>query len=180
MKARLKDEKQVLEKLTQLGCVFSEVKTQDDMVWAERAATLEEFLGNSVFLRIRIQNGSKVVLTAKKSKTKSGDGSLIKREHEVVVDSAEEARGILDMLGLTEVVRVVKKRRTTKYKEYEICVDEIENLGAFIEVERISGEEDAERIQQEMTDFLLSLGVSPEDKVSKGYDILMLEKQELK
>ena len=84
------------------------------------------------------------------------------------------------MLGLTEVVRVVKKRRTTKYKEYEICVDEIENLGAFIEVERISGEEDAERIQQEMTDFLLSLGVSPEDKVSKGYDILMLEKQELK
>lgn len=176
VKARLKDEQQVVEKLTQLGCAFSDVNTQDDMVWAERAGTLEEFLGNSVFLRIRIQNGDKVVLTAKKSKTKSGDGSLIKREHEVVVDSAEEARGILEMLGLKEVVRVVKRRRTAKYKEYEICIDEIENLGAFIEVEKIGGEEDAEHIQKEMTEFLGSMGISPEDKVSKGYDILMLEK----
>ena len=177
VKARLKDKEGVMAKLISLGCEFSPVKTQDDMVWTEKTGTLDEFLSNRVFLRIRIQNGEKVIMTAKKPKELSGDGALVKREHEVVVDSAEEARDILDMLGLKEAVRVVKKRQTCAYKEFEICVDEIENLGSFIEMEKIAEKEEAESIQKEMFAFLLSLGISSEDQVKKGYDILMLEKQ---
>lgn len=176
VKARLKDKDAIMKKLATLGCEFSPVKTQDDMVWVEKTGTLNEFLSNKVFLRIRIQNGEKVIMTAKKPKALSGDGALVKREHEVVVHSAEEARGILDMLGLKEAVRVVKKRQTCGYKEFEICVDEIENLGSFIEMEKIAEQEDAEAIQKEMFDFLGTLGILPEDQVKKGYDILMLEK----
>lgn len=177
IKARLQDKDVVMKKLTALGCAFSAATTQDDMVWVETMGSMDTFLANKVFLRIRVQDSSKVILTAKKSKALSGDESLIKREHEVVVDSADEARGILEMLGLTEAVRVVKKRQKTHHAGYEICVDDIEGLGSFIELERIADEHEAARIQKEMTDFLTTLGVSAEDKVSKGYDILMLEKQ---
>lgn len=182
IKARLKDKDAVMEKLAALGCKFSPVKTQDDMVWIEKMGTMEEFLANPVFMRIRIQNNEKVIMTAKKSKTdlKAGGASnLVKREHEVVVDSAEEARGILEMLGLKEAVRAVKKRLTTEYGGFEICIDEVENLGAFIELEKIGEKDDAPQIQKEMSDFLATLGVSADDQVHKGYDILMLEKQGL-
>lgn len=165
-----------MAKLVALGCEFSPVKTQDDMVWTENTGDMATFLANKVFMRIRVQDGKKVILTAKKAKVMTGDASLVKREHEVVVDSAEEARGILEMLGLKEAVRTVKKRQTTHYKDFEICIDEVEGLGSFIEVERIAGEE-ADRIQKEMLEFLTTLGVSEDDKVSKGYDILMLEKR---
>ena len=177
VKARLADREAVMAKLVALGCAFSEPKTQDDMVWTEKSGSLEEFLSSPVFMRIRVQNGTKVILTAKKPKQLTGAGSLVKREHEVVVDSAEEARSILEMLGLKEVVRVVKKRQTCGYDGYEICIDEIEGLGSFIELEKMGKKEDAEHIQGEMFEFLASLGVSTEDHVYKGYDILMLEKQ---
>jgi adenylate cyclase class 2 len=177
IKARLRDTQGVMAKLAALGCEFSAPKTQDDMVWAEITGPLEQFLSNKVFLRIRVQNGEKVILTAKKSKELTGDASLVKREHEVVVNSAEEACGILEMLGLKEAVRTIKTRQTTQYKDFEICIDEVEDLGAFIEVEKIAEEEGAEAVQKEMLAFLETLGVTQEDKVSKGYDILLLEKQ---
>jgi len=179
VKAKLKDKAAVLEKLSALGCTFSDsdIKTQDDMVWAEKTGSLEDFLSNEVFLRIRIQNGQhgeKVILTAKSPKAKQGDESLVKREHEVVVSSADEARNILSMLGLREAVRVIKKRRTTKYDGYEICMDDVEGLGSFIELEKMADEKDAAHIQKGMLEFLMALGISPEDQVKKGYDILML------
>ena len=206
IKARLKDKAGVMAKLVALGCEFSPVKTQDDMVWVRRGwgpvarpepvearrgranfqqeimrdenkIDMDAFLSNKVFMRIRIQNGEKVIMTAKKPKNIAGEGNLVKREHEVVVDSAEEARAILEMLGLKEAVRVVKKRQTCAYKEFEICVDEIEGLGSFIEMEKIGDESTASQVQKDMFYFLGTLGVASEDQVKKGYDILMLEKQ---
>jgi adenylate cyclase class 2 len=177
VKAKLRDKATTLKKLTDLGCDFSDVKTQDDMVWVSKTGSLEDFLSNNVFLRIRVQNGEKVILTAKSPKGKSGNESLVKREHEVVVSSADEARNILSLMGLQEAVRVFKKRQTAEYDGYEICLDEVEGLGSFVELEKMADEAGAAQIQKEMLDFLLTLGVSPEDQVKKGYDILMLERK---
>jgi predicted adenylyl cyclase CyaB len=54
-------------------------------------------------------------------------------------------------------------------------MDDIEGLGAFIELEKIAEENDVAKIQDEMSIFLKKLGVSSEDRIRKGYDILMLE-----
>lgn len=177
VKARLRNKEEVIEKLKELGCVFSAPKIQDDMVWVEKTGTLEEFLSNKVFLRIRVQNGTKIILTAKKSKTATGDGSLVKREHEVVIDNLEEMRGILEMLGLKEAVRVVKTRLKTSLNGFEICLDDIQDLGSFIELERMGTAEEAEQIQKEMYAFFAEIDVTPDDYIRKGYDILKLEKQ---
>jgi adenylate cyclase class 2 len=176
IKARIDDKDAMMQKLVELGCVFSEPKTQDDMVWVEKVGSMDEWFSNSVFMRIRVQNGDKVILTAKIPKNIAGEGNLVKREHEVVVDSAEEARNILGMLGLKEGVRTIKMRRTADYNGYEICLDDVEGLGTFIEVEKIGADEDADQILAEMDKFLVTLGVPIENKVTKGYDILMLEK----
>jgi adenylate cyclase class IV len=64
-KARLADRDAVMQKLEALGCAFVAPKTQDDTVYVAKTGTLEEFLSNDVFLRIRIQDGQKVVLTAR-------------------------------------------------------------------------------------------------------------------
>jgi adenylate cyclase class 2 len=150
---------------------------QQEIMRDENKIDMETFLSNDVFMRIRVQNNEKVILTAKKPKNIAGEGNLVKREHEVVVDSAEEARNILEMLGLKEAVRTIKKRQTATCGEYEICIDEVEGLGSFIEVEKIAEENEADKILDEMMEFLAPLGITQEDKVTKGYDILILEKQ---
>jgi len=175
VKARLKDASATQQKLEALGCVFSEPKTQDDTVFVAKPGTIDVYLSNDVFPRLRIENGTKAILTVKKPVQKSPD-MLVKYEHEVVVSSADEARGMLELLGLHAAVRTVKKRRTAHYGEYEICIDEIENLDTFIELEVMGEAEGAGELQKKMWEFLASLGIEASDQVTRGYDVLMLEK----
>ncbi len=175
VKAKIANNDVLMSALTRLGCTFGDSISQDDMVYGEKTGTLEEFLSNDVFLRIRIRGDGKIVLTAKQPTKKSAE-HLVKIEHEVEVSSHLEARAILEMMGYSPMVRVKKIRRIAHFNEYEICIDEIEGLGAFIELEIMGERDDAERIQKDMWLFLESLGIQPEDRIKKGYDILMLEK----
>ena len=70
--------------------------------------------------------------------------------------------------------KVTKVRQTTNVGEFEICIDEVEDLGSFIEIEKIS-DEDSDAVRSELNDFLEILGVSASDEVHKGYDILIME-----
>lgn len=171
IKARLGDKDSVTERLLSLGCVFKEPVTQEDAVYVENVGSLETFLANKVFLRIRVNNGSSVVLTAKKR-----TGPLVATEHETGIASREEARQILLLMGYQEAVCVNKVRRKTEYNGCELCVDEVEGLGSFIEMEKLTENGDAQKIQEELFQFFVSLGITAADRVTKGYDILMLEK----
>jgi len=76
------------------------------------------------------------------------------------------------LLNYEQTVEVHKKRIKTSYKDYEICLDEVAGLGSFIEVEKMS-DENGEKVQKELFDFLKTLGVSKEDRVFNGYDTLI-------
>ncbi len=171
VKARLRNKNSVMKKLEALGCVFSDRITQNDVVYTEKTGSLKSFLSNKIFLRIRVNNGSKIIFTVK-----DRAGALVATEHEVVVDSKEEMRKIILLLGNKEAVRINKTRQTTEYNGCEICIDKVESLGTFIEMEKMTERGDAGKIQEELFTFFLSLGIKQEDRVKKGYDILMLEK----
>jgi adenylate cyclase class 2 len=84
---------------------------------------------------------------------------------------------IVLLMGYYEFNTVSKVRRKCRYKNYEICLDEVEELGNFIEVEKMS-DEPSEVVQEELFTFLESLGISREDRATKGYDILLYQKQQ--
>ncbi len=176
VKAKVADLISLRGALEELGCTFFAPVVQDDTVFVRTVGTIEEYLCNSVFLRVRIQNDGTVLLTAKKATTQSAE-NLVKTEYEVVVNSADEVCSLLELAGFQRSVHVRKTRQKSHYGAYEICLDDIDGLGSFIELEQIAEEHAAENIQREMFAFLGSLGISPEDQVKKGYDILMLEKQ---
>ena len=178
-KARVRDREELIHNLSALGCELSAPTRQDDTVYVRKPGDLATFLQNDVFLRIRIQDDGTTVLTAKRPVRKAGD-VLVKYEHEVLVSSADEARAMLVLMGFSEAVRVVKVRRKGYVSGYEACLDDIEGLGTFIELEQMGAQEDAERIQAEMRAFLSSLGIAPEDAVTKGYDVLMLESESVR
>ena len=102
---------------------------------------------------------------------------LDKIECEFEVSSKDEAEKALDLMGYQKGVVVNKKRTITHYNGCEICIDEVENLGAYIEMEKMTQDGDADKIQEELFAFFETLGISKEDRVGVGYDILMLEKK---
>ena len=173
IKARLKDRDAVMANLAKLGCEFEAPIIQEDVVYAKHVGSLEAFNSNDVFLRIRVRSDRKIIFTLKQRKSAN---RLSATEHEVEIRSKEEMEKILSLMGFKEAVRINKKRVITHHDGCEICLDEVEGLGSFIEMEKLTEDGDAEAIQEDLFTFFQSLGIKKEDRVMVGYDILMLQK----
>ncbi len=177
IKARVLDSEGLEVKLQKLGCELSEAVTQEDTVYAEKVDSMADFLTNSIFLRIR--EGTKgIVFTLKYNPDRQGEPDAMPVEHETKVDSRSELEAILTFLGYKPMVTVRKTRRTGHYNNWEICIDEVDELGTFIEVEQMAEhEEDIEPVRTALMDFLRSLEIAEDDLLVKRYDIQMLERQ---
>jgi adenylate cyclase class 2 len=172
VKAKLKNKEKVLNSLETLGAVLSLPIAQDGTEYAKTGNTLSEYLSNDHFVRIRTENGVHKMTVKKPSK----DFALAKLEFESKIENREEIEKALMIMGYNPVLRIKKIRQKAKYKEYEICIDEVEELGSFIEIEKMS-DEDEGTVIAELQTLLFSLGIEKEDEVKKGYDILIFEKK---
>ncbi len=83
---------------------------------------------------------------------------------------------ILCILGWKPILEVKKIRRKGKLGEYEICLDQVEKLGNFVELEKLADNEaDPEQIKEELFKELETLGLSRDDEETKGYDTHMYQ-----
>ncbi len=175
IKAQVRDREALLAKLGSLGCALSDPVTQDDTVYAKNVGSVAEFVRNSAFLRIRVQGSSKTIFTVKHHEGRdANDPTGVPVEYELEISSRDTMQQILTVLGFREAVRVKKTRRKCRYQEWEICLDEVEGLGTFIEIEQMAALEEAEAAQKGMVEFLLSLGIEKEDMPAQRYDIALM------
>lgn len=157
----------MLHTLTALGCVLSSPITQEDSVFTPRGSSHPVPSGTNV-LRIRKQN-DKYILTLKQPQINELDCI----EKEVEIKNPEIYIDMFKLLGFEAFSHVKKTRQTCTYNGYDICLDEVEDLGTFIEVEKITDGNNSEKVQEELFTFLESLGIKKEDQVIHGYDILI-------
>ena len=168
VKARLKSFSQIKANLEKLGCVFSSEIIQKDTNYINKESTFPYITPGCQALRIR-EEGDKVILTFKESV----DNELDKIEREVLVSDKGQMEDIIKMVGFLFSNTISKKRIKTTYKGMEVCLDSVENLGDFIEIEKLTDEDDGEKVQEELMLMLEELGVSRDDRVFKGYDTLL-------
>ncbi len=98
-----------------------------------------------------------------------------KEEMELGVDSYEKANKFFVVLGYKKWVEVNKKRRYSKYKQYNLCIDEVERLGSFIEIELLVDENDKNDYIEELKNVAEYLGLNKEDIVYSHYDTMISE-----
>jgi|SRR3989339_1421773 len=171
VKAYLKNRDEVMEKLQSLGCHFSEPIVQNDLVFVEPDFKFKpDDKKSRNFLRIR-KNNDKIIFTLKRPQSNELDCI----EKELMIDNVEEMKEILKLLGYIQAVKINKTRIKCKYNEYEICIDQVDDLGDFVEVEKIT-DQDAVLVQRELLEFLQSVGVDKDNIVMNGYDTLMYRK----
>lgn len=156
-----------IAKLKDNGIQLGEELLQHDVVYGLPGA-VDNVLGAN-WLRIRTENDTTIYFTLKKSVV----GHLDSIEHEVVVDSAEELENIIKELGYELYSDLIKTRQKVKVGELEICVDDVEGLGTYVEVEKLCADDaDNSEVVEELWTFLSNLGISKNDEVHEGYDVL--------
>jgi adenylate cyclase, class 2 len=174
VKLQVKDKQKLLENLQKKGIILGESLTQHDEVFGEK--DWQENPLSKAWLRIRTQNENTIYFTFKRSVV----GHLDSIEHEVQVDNKHELKALIMELGFVPYSDLTKMRQKAQYGEMEICVDEIPSLGVFIEVEMLMDiASDHDKVVDEIWHFILSLGLSKEDEVHEGYDVLERRKRGL-
>lgn len=172
VKARVDNFESIVQKLESLGCSLSQPIVQDDKVFLQNGVVFGDLTPGGNVLRIR-QQGVKNIFTLKVR----GEREMDCIERETEISDPEKMVEILEYLGYREVVRIRKSRRKCQYQNLEICLDEVDELGNFIEVEILAEAGDGQEIQNTLFDFLVTLGVTAESRVLSGYDILMFNKR---
>lgn len=171
VKARVKDFDKVIKKLQDLGCEIPEAIIQDDKIFVAKnyGDFVKLHIGSNI-LRIRTVNNEKSFFTLKQSIKNELD--CIEKQTEIA--KPQEMYDALIMMGYENVVAVYKSRQKIKYQNYTICLDQVKDLGNFIEVERLFNDDsEAEGIQEEIFKFLQTLGIQKEDRETHGYDTLI-------
>ena len=156
----------VIEQLEGMGCEISEPLAQHDIIFDKKGIEA----GKRNILRIRVVRG-KSFFTLKQDVKDELDCI----EKEVEISDPVAMRKIIGLLGYEKVVEVNKMRRKCKYGDFEICFDEVDGLGSFIEIEKIS-DKDADLVRKELLDFIKSLGVDVSKRVFLGYDTMLAKK----
>jgi adenylate cyclase, class 2 len=168
IKVRVHDKQKLVDALEKNGIQLSTPKKQHDVVYAHPGA-MDNAPGEN-WLRIRIENDDKAIFTLKRSVTSELDSI----EHETEVADAEELRKIIGYLGYSVFSDLTKTRQKAKVGDIEICVDEVPELGVFIEAERLTDEDaDQTAIFEELWQFVERFGVSRSDEETSGYDVLL-------
>lgn len=163
----------VVTLLESKGCAMSEPITQEDAIFIPADEPKLPVPAGVSVLRIRTQNG-KSMFTLKQSDP-GRHLHLSKLELETGIDDPAVMEQAILALGFKEAARVRKSRRTCRLGDVEICVDQVENLGAFMEAEKIT-EDNPQAVQDELMHKLAELGIDINRRVFVGYDVLMFEK----
>lgn len=114
-----------------------------------------------------------------KTITKKGDHNAWE-EHETQVSNFNEMQEILKMIGFKYFFKLEKNRFYYKYKDLNIFLDEINDFGACIEVEKIVAKGNEDNAKLNIKNFLNSIGIKKKDIVAKSVTSLVMKARAFK
>lgn len=172
-KFKTKNLEAIKKKLVKLGAVFSDEVDQKDEWYRWKGQELASQHPGSFMIRIRNQNGV-FYFGTKELTNKTG----VWIEYELQISDAEEMKKIINQLGFTKVFTLTKKRIPGRLEEFGLCLDDVKELGKYLEVEVISDnpDEGKEKIRQLMT----RLGIDDREVEHRGYGAIILQSMGVK
>ncbi|MBR9703168.1 class IV adenylate cyclase [Candidatus Woesearchaeota archaeon] len=134
VKARCDDTALVKKKLAELGAIKKGEKRQVDEYYNHPSRDTRK---TKEYIRVRYTPGKEGCVLAYHINLSDG----VNKEYEVKIDDLETLKQILDGFGFPLLGTIDKNREVFKLGELTITVDDVKNIGTFVEVEA-DGEED--------------------------------------
>ena len=171
---------QILKRIEEQGFQFSKSIVEEDTYFTDKDLS---FIKDRICLRTRKTNEDFLELTYK-PKTDNNTEKYGKREVNLKIDAKDYAdtKYIIEELGYVEYVSFKKYRKIyTKIMndfEYNIMIDEIENIGKFIELEILANtEEEKEKLHNALDNFVEKIGCKNLQEKKKPYRDIVKEYQ---
>lgn len=148
--------------------IFCGEKTEKDIYFKHSTDT-----DRKLVLRIRRTKSGDMLTFKAKSK---GDDTAWP-DVDLPLSDAKSLEKILRGSDYEEVITITKNRSTYTKKKFEINIDNIKELGWFIEIEGRGAQKERKHIEKELNETLRWFGINQVDIVRQGYVPLALAKK---
>lgn len=167
-----KENQERIQGVLDARCGKVDAVRQVDTVFLLEGNSLATFKRGDPVMRIRLAGNGEVTLTYKRAL----HGGEDRMEYELRVDSAETAECLLQEIGYMSVARVDKYRRTYKFGNVVVTIDNVEKLGAFIEIEVLCKDEsEISSARREIDRVASEFHLEEKDRESRKYDELLAD-----
>lgn len=119
-------------------------------------------------IRIRKNYKNNQALLTFKGKSKHKD-DIAWEDFDTPIEDSEKLEKFLINNGYEYFCLIDKVRQSFSYKDFEINIDNIRDLGLFVEIEKQGDENEVENIKKEIIHLLNLLGIDSESIITKGY-----------
>jgi adenylate cyclase class 2 len=168
VKYRIRDAEGLLAALKARGIELGAPVRQDDQAYAPAGWAYGDPRRGVPFARLRTADGGHVFTLKRPAENLHSC-----EEHETAIADRDQMHCAILAMGFSPTVRIVKLRRTGTLGDLVLCVDELEGLGIFLEVERMVPDDvPGEGVQDELSRFVASLGIETE-RTGQTYDSLV-------
>ncbi len=171
LKFKVDNLEDVIKTLEENACKISASIYQNDTIYVKDLLDVESKAG-SVWLRVRKTNDTVELNCKKQAKQK-----MESEEIEFEVSSEEKANAFLSAIGFKKWVTVTKERRYTKYKDCNVCIDQVKDLGNFVELEFLIQDENDINYEEELLSIAKKLHIDITNRVNSHYDTMIYEKK---
>ncbi len=96
-------------------------------------------------------------------------------EHTIHVEDAQKTLVLFEHLGFRHVLTVVKKRVYYLLHDFVISIDDVKELGVYVELEQVvESESMISSVRDRLFEVARSLGLRPEESIRESYLELLL------
>jgi len=159
IKAKVDDFNDIKQRLKEKGATFIKTSNQTDRLFfiSKFLDSENKIVEGGIVARIR-EDDRKVLELKEISRAKGGV------EIKFDISNVDTIKGFLNKLGFQEGFTMKKNREYFEYKNFEICLDLVEQLGNFIEVERlVTSKSEKDKAKEECLNLLKQL--APDSKI---------------
>lgn len=168
IRAKVDDFAEIKKALEKIRADFIKSETQIDRVFGASKFLDSDnmIIEGGLSARIREVDGKRTLEFKEILRKKGG------MELSCEVSSIELAEKLLKKLDFEEAFTIKKIRESYSYKDFTICLDKVEQLGNFIEIEKITSEDEADRIKKECNELLSTIAPNSEIESRKYGDLI--------
>lgn len=170
LKVKILSKEEIINKLENLNFIESSLVVETDTYFT---SSHHDFISLDEALRIRnvlnkSTNETKSVITYKGAKL--DNVSMSRKELETEIKDSKIVKEILENIGFKSVPPLIKERQYLKNNNITACVDTVNGLGEYLELEIIvENNYEKEKSLVELENLLLKLGYSMKDTISTSY-----------
>lgn len=176
IKVEVKNREKLEEILFESGFTKGALIREEDMYFD----TIEDFIRkNDHALRLRssenmISGENHHFITYKGPKL--DQISMTRKELETKIGDAKVMKELLNALGYVKMYSVIKTRQYFTLEEMNACIDSVNDLGEFLELEMVVSEKEREYALAHIVEFLEKIGYVKEEIIRTSY-LSMLQKK---